>query len=103
MSAPPLVAIATPDAAPAHTLRLILGDQLNPLHTWFETVDAGVVYTLMEVRQETDTVRHHAQKVLAIFAAMRDFVHQLQAAGHRVHYLTLNVKDTTPKASHTLA
>jgi deoxyribodipyrimidine photolyase-related protein len=32
-----------------------------------------VVYVLMEVRQETDYVLHHAQKILAIFAAMRDF------------------------------
>ena len=56
----------------AHTLRLLLGDQLNPQHSWFATRDDGVVYVLMEVRQETDYVLHHAQKILAIFAAMRD-------------------------------
>ena len=72
------------------TLRLILGDQLNPLHHWFENVDSQVIYVLMEVRQETDYVLHHAQKILAIFAAMRDFARQLRAAGHNVHYLTLN-------------
>ena len=54
----------------AHTLRLLLGDQLNPEHSWFATQDDGVVYVLMEVRQETDYVLHHAQKILAIFAAM---------------------------------
>jgi Uncharacterized protein related to deoxyribodipyrimidine photolyase len=53
----------------AHTLRLLLGDQLNPQHSWFATRDDGVVYVLMEVRQETDYVLHHAQKILAIFAA----------------------------------
>lgn len=42
--------------SPMTTLRLILGDQLNPLHSWFATVRADVVYTLMEVRQETDYV-----------------------------------------------
>lgn len=47
---------------PAHTLRLVLGDQLNPLHSWFETPNASVVYVLMEVRAETDYVLHHAQK-----------------------------------------
>ena len=57
--------------APAPTLRLILGDQLNPLHSWFGEVRADVVYVLIEVRSETDYVRHHAQKVLGIFAAMR--------------------------------
>ena len=40
----------------AHTLRLLLGDQLNPEHSWFATQDDGVVYVLMEVRQETDYV-----------------------------------------------
>ncbi len=33
----------------AHTLRLLLGDQLNPQHSWFQQVDAQVVYVLMEV------------------------------------------------------
>ena len=45
----------------AHTLRLLLGDQLNPQHSWFATRDDGVVYVLMEVRQETEYVLHHAQ------------------------------------------
>ncbi|MEA1647566.1 cryptochrome/photolyase family protein [Nitrospirillum sp. BR 11164] len=71
-------------------LRLILGDQLNPRHRWFRQVDEAVVYTLMEVRQETDYVLHHAQKILAIFAAMRDFARHLRAAGHRVDYLAID-------------
>ena len=61
------------------TLRLVLGDQLNPLHPWFREVRPDVVYLLMEVRAETDYVVHHAQKVLGIFAAMRDFARQLKA------------------------
>jgi len=72
------------------TLRLILGDQLNPLHSWFDAVRSDVVYVLMEVRSETDYVRHHAQKVLGIFAAMRDFAKQLKAAGHRVRYVAID-------------
>ena len=72
------------------SLRLILGDQLNPLHTWFAEVRADVVYVLMEVRSETDYVRHHAQKVLGIFAAMRDFAAQLKSAGHRVRYVAID-------------
>ena len=70
----------TTTSASATTLRLILGDQVNPQHSWFtpspKGVDSGVVYVLMEVRQETDYVLHHAQKILAIFAAMRDFARQ---------------------------
>ena len=74
----------------AHTLRLLLGDQLNPEHSWFATQDDGVVYVLMEVRQETDYVLHHAQKILAIFAAMRDLARQLREAGHRVRYVAID-------------
>jgi deoxyribodipyrimidine photolyase-related protein len=78
------------DLAPATVLRLVLGDQLDPLHPWFEAgPDPAVLVVLMEIRQETDYTRHHAQKVLAIFAAMRRFAHQLREAGHRVHYLRL--------------
>ena len=72
------------------TLRLILGDQLNPEHGWFSAPDDNVVYVLMEVRQETDYVLHHAQKIIAIFAAMRDFARQLRLSGHRVHYLAID-------------
>jgi deoxyribodipyrimidine photolyase-related protein len=72
------------------TLRLILGDQLNPLHSWFAEIRPDMVHVLMEVRSETDYVRHHAQKVLGIFAAMRDFASQLKAAGHRVRYIAID-------------
>jgi deoxyribodipyrimidine photolyase-related protein len=72
------------------TLRLVLGDQLDPRHPWFDCVRDNVVYAMMEVRQETDYVLHHAQKLLAIFAAMRDFARQLAVAGHRVHYLRID-------------
>ena len=72
------------------TLRLVLGDQLNARHRWFTEVDDTIVYVLMEVRQETDYVLHHAQKILAIFAAMRDFARQLREAGHRVHYIAID-------------
>ncbi|NEX62116.1 cryptochrome/photolyase family protein [Noviherbaspirillum galbum] len=75
---------------PVRVLRLILGDQLNPEHSWFREADPGVVYVLMEVRSETDYVLHHAQKILAIFAAMRDFARHLREAGHRVRYVTLD-------------
>jgi deoxyribodipyrimidine photolyase-related protein len=72
------------------TLRLILGDQLNPQHSWFHERRDDVVYLLMELRQETDYVLHHAQKILAIFAAMRDLARHLREAGHRVHYLEID-------------
>lgn len=84
------------------TLRLILGDQLNPAHSWFKVVDPNIVYTLMEMRQETDYVRHHAQKVIAIFAGMRDLGTQLEAQGHRVHVLRIDDPDNTQSLTENI-
>ncbi len=75
------------------TVRLLLGDQLNPEHPWFDRVEPTVLYVLMEVRSETDHVLHHAQKVLAIFAGMRRMAAQLEARGHRVHYTAIGAPD----------
>ena len=73
-----------------HTLRLVLGDQLNPQHSWFAQPQPNVVVVLMELRQETDYVLHHAQKVLGVFAAMRDFCAHLKSQGHRVRYVAID-------------
>ena len=35
-------------------LRLILGDQLNSLHSWFDGVDPDVLYVMMEIRPESE-------------------------------------------------
>jgi deoxyribodipyrimidine photolyase-related protein len=72
------------------TLRLILCDQLNAQHSWFKQVRADVLYTLMEVRQETDVVKPHIQKVAGFFSAMRHFADDLARMGHRVVYLRLD-------------
>jgi deoxyribodipyrimidine photolyase-related protein len=71
-------------------LRLILGDQLDELHSWFQTPDKDVTYVIMEVRQETDYVKHHIQKVAAFFAAMRAFSARLNELGHKVIYIRLD-------------
>ncbi|QNF31569.1 cryptochrome/photolyase family protein [Adhaeribacter swui] len=71
-------------------LRLILGDQLNSQHSWFSTTDHSVTYVLMEVWQETNYVVHHLQKVVAFFAAMRQFAAELQAIGHEVIYFKIS-------------
>ena len=75
------------------TLRLILGDQLNSQHSWFTSTDPDVSYLMMEMRQETDYVNHHVQKVVGFFLAMRHFAEDLQKQGHRVIYLRLDHPD----------
>ena len=74
----------------AKHLKLILGDQLNPMHSWFERIDDDVVYVIAELHQEANYTKHHIQKITAFFAAMNDFARQLESEGHRVCYLTLD-------------
>lgn len=85
------------------TIRLILGDQLNAAHPWFETVDTSVLYVLMEMRQETDYAPHHIQKVIAFFGAMRNFGAQLSATGHTVEYFHIDDPQNTQNLSDNLA
>eukprot|EP01032_Pedospumella_encystans_P028959 gene28959-32704_t len=90
------------------TLRLILGDQLNPEHSWFRHRHDDVLYVMMEVRQETDYVLHHAQKIIAIFAGMRELARQ-QRAHHLVRvvveagYQSFLVNAIAPCAAGNLA
>lgn len=71
------------------TIKLILGDQLNEYHSWFNEVNDSVLFVMMEVATETTYVTHHIQKVIGFFAAMRDFSKQLQSKGHSVMYYRL--------------
>ncbi len=71
-------------------LRLILGDQLNHQHTWYQSVNPDVTYVMMELRSETDYAAHHIQKVIGFFSAMRAFANALSASGHQVLYLKIN-------------
>jgi deoxyribodipyrimidine photolyase-related protein len=71
------------------TLRLILGDQLNEQHSWFNEISSSVTYVMMEVRTETDYAQHHIQKVLGFFTAMRNFANWLRAKNQNVIYLKL--------------
>ena len=71
-------------------LRLILGDQLNINHSWLTETDSNVVFCLFEMRQETDYVKHHVQKVVGFFSAMRNFANRLKAQNHQVVYFKIN-------------
>ena len=75
------------------TLRLILGDQLNLQHSWFQQKDDTVYYLMAEVRQETDYVKHHIQKVTAFFLAMRNFAEKLQQNGNQIRYYKISDSD----------
>ena len=72
------------------TLRLILGDQLNINHSWFQESNENVIYLLAEMRQETDYVKHHIQKVVAFFQSMRNFSEDLKSKNYTVDYYKIN-------------
>jgi deoxyribodipyrimidine photolyase-related protein len=71
-------------------LRLILGDQLNSQHSWFEQVEENTIYLMAEMRQETDYVKHHIQKVTAFFLSMRNFDSNLKSKGNNVIYFKIS-------------
>ena len=84
------------------TLRLILGDQLNHQHSWFTEKNDSTFYIMMEMRQETDYVHHHIQKIIAFFTAMRAFSEHLHEQGHQVIYLKLDDKNNTQSFTKNL-
>lgn len=70
--------------------RLILGDQLNPQHSWFNQVEPEkVCYYLIEAVEELTYAPHHRQKLLGFLGAMRAFADHLSAEGHFVTYVDL--------------
>lgn len=71
-------------------LRLVLGDQLNRQHSWWNEKPDDFIVLMCEARSETDYARHHIQKVVAFFLAMRDFADWLEGRGFEVIYLRLN-------------
>ncbi|MEC5167134.1 deoxyribodipyrimidine photolyase-related protein [Flavobacterium sp. PL11] len=73
-------------------LRLILGDQLNLQHSWFKECSENTIYVLAEMRQETDYVKHHIQKVVAFFQSMRNFHTTIQGQGHQA--ISFQITDT---------
>ncbi|MEB2776633.1 cryptochrome/photolyase family protein [Algoriphagus sp. D3-2-R+10] len=50
---------------------------------------------MLELRQETDYIPHHIQKVIAFFPSMRNFAQHLSNQGHQVNYFQLDHKDNS--------
>lgn len=74
-------------------LKLILGDQLHPGHSWFRNIDENSLFVMMEIRPESEYVTHHIQKVVGIFSAMRSFCDELSEQGHAVRYFRISDAD----------
>ncbi|QDH34418.1 cryptochrome/photolyase family protein [Porphyrobacter sp. YT40] len=74
----------------------ILGDQLSRSLSSLENLDPeSAVILMMEVWDEATYVKHHKQKIVLIFSAMRHFAEGLRAEGFTVDYVMLDDPDST--------
>ena len=83
-------------------LRLILGDQLNINHSWFKENDGETLYVLMEIKAEQEYVKHHIQKVIGFFLAMRAFAQIIENQGFIVKYFKLDDADNAQSFEHNI-
>ncbi|MFY7744560.1 MAG: cryptochrome/photolyase family protein [Erythrobacter sp.] len=74
----------------------VLGDQLSHSLSSLEglTPHESIVL-MMEVWDEATYVKHHKQKIVLIFAAMRHFAEELRAGGWQVDYVRLDDPENT--------
>jgi len=75
------------------TLKLVLGDQLNHDHSWWNEDPDNVIVAMVESKTETGYVRHHIQKVIAFFLSMRNFAKFLEEKGFDVKYIRIDDDD----------
>ena len=74
----------------------ILGDQLSRSLSSLDGLSPDTARILMmEVWGEATYVKHHKQKIVLIFAAMRHFAEELRAEGFTVDYVRLDDPDNT--------
>lgn len=78
----------------SRALRLVLGDQLHPrLATLTDLDPAADTVLMVEVLEEATYVRHHKQKLVLVFSAMRHFAAELRERGIAVDYVALEDPD----------
>jgi len=85
------------------TLRFVLGDQLSSEMSSLRDVAAGDVILMVEVAEEASFVRHHKQKLVFVFSAMRHFAQELRDAGFNVDYIALEDRQNSGTFTGELA
>ena len=80
------------------TLLPVFADQLSHSLASLKAADkAQSVVLMVEVKEEAETVPHHARKLVFLFSAMRHFAEELRRKGWRVDYVQLDA----PENSHS--
>lgn len=77
-------------------LRLVLADQLSrSVASLRDVAKPDDVILLAEVSEEATYVKHHKQKLVFLFSAMRSFAEDLATDGWQVRYVKLDDPDNT--------
>jgi deoxyribodipyrimidine photolyase-related protein len=76
-------------------LRVVLGDQLTRGVSSLRDYQPGDTVLMMEVAEEATYVKHHKQKLVFIFSAMRHFAEALRREGLDVDYVRLDDPDNS--------
>ena len=75
---------------------VVLGDQLSPKLSSLKNFDKSRDEILMmEVKAETQYVKHHPKKIILIFSAMRHFAEEMKNKGFSIQYVKLDDKNNT--------
>lgn len=77
------------------TLRLVLGDQLTESLSALSGIKSQDAVLMCEVYDEATYVKHHKQKIIFIFSAMRHFAEVLKSNGIKVYYTKLDDPNNT--------
>lgn len=87
----------------AGALRLVLGDQLSDNLSALADADLARDQVLMvESRVEATAWKHHKQKLVIVWSAMRQFAERLRARGFDVRYVALEDPGNTGSISGEL-
>ena len=82
----------------------LLGDQLSRTLASLRGLSREyTVVLMMEVHEEATYVKHHKQKIVLIFSAMRHFAAALRHDGWTVDYVTLDDPDNSGSFSGEVA
>ena len=84
-------------------LRILLGDQLTRGISSLRGYEPGDIVLMMEVAEEATYVKHHKQKLVFIFSAMRHFADELRRDGFAVDYVRLDDPANTGSFSSEVA
>lgn len=84
------------------TLRIILGDQLSYDIASLMDYQENDLVLMMEVREETQYVKHHKKKLVFIFSSMRHFAQELINKNYRVKYIKLDESESLSSFTDTL-